>query len=59
MLSVQFFVLGTTDMGRAVDFWTQALGYVVSKGGRIPGLARELHRSRFVCATVITPSWTV
>ena len=33
MLSVQFFVLGTTDMGRAVDFWTQALGYVVSKGG--------------------------
>ncbi len=33
MLSVQFFVLGTTDMGRAVNFWTQALGYVVSKGG--------------------------
>jgi len=33
MLSVQFFVLGTTDMGRAIDFWTQALGYVVSKGG--------------------------
>ena len=36
MLSVQFFVLGTTDMGRAIDFWTQALGYVVSKGGRRP-----------------------
>ena len=33
MLSVQFFVLGTTDMERAIDFWTQALGYVVSKGG--------------------------
>ena len=33
MLSVQFFVLGTTDMGRAIDFWTQTLGYVVSKGG--------------------------
>ena len=33
MLSVQFFVLGTADMGRAIDFWTQALGYVVSKGG--------------------------
>lgn len=33
MLSVQFFVLGTTDMGRAIDFWTQALGYIVSKGG--------------------------
>lgn len=33
MLSVQFFVLGTTDMGRAIDFWTRALGYVVSKGG--------------------------
>jgi predicted enzyme related to lactoylglutathione lyase len=33
MLSVQFFVLGTTDMGRAIDFWTRALGYVVSHGG--------------------------
>jgi predicted enzyme related to lactoylglutathione lyase len=33
MLSVQFFVLGTTDMGRAIDFWTNALGYVVSRGG--------------------------
>jgi hypothetical protein len=33
MLSVQFFVLGTTDMGRAIDFWTQALGYRVTKGG--------------------------
>ena len=33
MLRVQFFVLGTTDMGRAIDFWTRALGYVVSHGG--------------------------
>jgi catechol 2,3-dioxygenase-like lactoylglutathione lyase family enzyme len=33
MLSVQFFVLGTTDMERAIDFWTRALGYVVSHGG--------------------------
>lgn len=33
MLSVQFFVVGVTDMGRAVDFWTRALGYVVSEGG--------------------------
>jgi hypothetical protein len=33
MLNVQFFVLGTADMGRAIDFWTRALGYVVSAGG--------------------------
>ena len=33
MLSVQFFVVGVTDMGRAIDFWTRALGYVVSEGG--------------------------
>jgi catechol 2,3-dioxygenase-like lactoylglutathione lyase family enzyme len=33
MLSVQFFVLGTTDMGRAIDFWTRALGHLVSRGG--------------------------
>jgi hypothetical protein len=33
MLRVQFFVLGTTDMGRAIDFWTRALSYVVSCGG--------------------------
>jgi catechol 2,3-dioxygenase-like lactoylglutathione lyase family enzyme len=33
MLNVQFFVLGTTDMRRAIDFWTRALGYVVSAGG--------------------------
>ena len=33
MLRVQFFVLGTTDMERAIDFWTRALGYVVSYGG--------------------------
>ncbi len=33
MLRVQFPVLGVSDMARAVDFWTQALGYVVSAGG--------------------------
>ena len=33
MLSVQFFVLGTTDMSRAIGFWTRALDYVVSNGG--------------------------
>jgi predicted enzyme related to lactoylglutathione lyase len=33
MLSVQFFVLGVSDMGRAIGFWTRALGYVVSRGG--------------------------
>ena len=33
MLRLQFAVLGVTDMARAVDFWTQALGYVVSAGG--------------------------
>lgn len=33
MLRLQFAVLGVTDMARAVDFWTQALGYVVSEGG--------------------------
>jgi catechol 2,3-dioxygenase-like lactoylglutathione lyase family enzyme len=33
MLNVQFFVLGTPDLGRAIDFWTRALGYVVSAGG--------------------------
>ena len=33
MLSVQFLVLGTTDMGRAIDFWTRALSYAVTKGG--------------------------
>ena len=33
MLSVQFFVLGTTDMSQAIGFWTRALGYVVSNGG--------------------------
>jgi predicted enzyme related to lactoylglutathione lyase len=32
MLNVQIFVLGTTDMGRASDFWPRALGYVVSAG---------------------------
>ena len=55
MLSVQFFVLGTTDMGRAIDFWTRALGYAVSRGraegrwtelmpatGTGPGLALQL-----------------
>jgi predicted enzyme related to lactoylglutathione lyase len=33
MLGVQFFVLGVSDMGRAIGFWTRALGYVVSRGG--------------------------
>jgi catechol 2,3-dioxygenase-like lactoylglutathione lyase family enzyme len=33
MLCVQFPVLGVGDMARAVDFWTRALGYVVSAGG--------------------------
>jgi predicted enzyme related to lactoylglutathione lyase len=33
MLRLQFAVLGVTDMARAVDFWTRALGYVVSAGG--------------------------
>ncbi|HEY6276285.1 MAG TPA: VOC family protein [Streptosporangiaceae bacterium] len=33
MLRVQFFVLGVTDMARAIGFWTQALGYVVTAGG--------------------------
>jgi catechol 2,3-dioxygenase-like lactoylglutathione lyase family enzyme len=33
MLRLQFAVLGVTDMARAVDFWTQALSYVVSAGG--------------------------
>ncbi len=33
MLRVQFPVLGVSDMARAVDFWTRALGYVVSAGG--------------------------
>jgi catechol 2,3-dioxygenase-like lactoylglutathione lyase family enzyme len=26
-------VVGVTDMGRAVAFWTKALGFVVSEGG--------------------------
>ncbi|HCU96464.1 MAG TPA: glyoxalase [Actinobacteria bacterium] len=33
MLRPQLTVLGVSDMARAVDFWTQALGYVVSEGG--------------------------
>jgi predicted enzyme related to lactoylglutathione lyase len=33
MLRVQFFVLGVTDMTRAIGFWTEALGYVVTAGG--------------------------
>jgi catechol 2,3-dioxygenase-like lactoylglutathione lyase family enzyme len=33
MLRLQFAVLGVTDMARAVGFWTEALGYVVSAGG--------------------------
>jgi len=45
MLSVQFFVLGTTDMSRAIGFWTRALGYVVSNGGA------EAHWTELVPAT--------
>jgi catechol 2,3-dioxygenase-like lactoylglutathione lyase family enzyme len=33
MLRLGWTVIGVTDMGRAVAFWTQALGFVVSEGG--------------------------
>ena len=33
MLTLGFAVLGVTDMGRAIAFWTGALGYEVAKGG--------------------------
>jgi catechol 2,3-dioxygenase-like lactoylglutathione lyase family enzyme len=33
MLTLGVTVIGVTDMGRAVAFWTQALGFAVSHGG--------------------------
>ena len=33
MVSIGMVVLGATDMGRAVSFWTQALGYELREGG--------------------------
>ncbi len=33
MLRLGVIVIGVADMGRAVTFWTQALGFVVSEGG--------------------------
>jgi len=33
MVSIGMVVLGATDMGRAVAFWTQALGYELREGG--------------------------
>ena len=33
MVSIGMVVLGAADMGRAVRFWTQALGYELREGG--------------------------
>lgn len=33
MVSIGMVVLGTADMGRAVGFWSQALGYELREGG--------------------------
>ena len=33
MVSIGMVVLGATDMGRAIAFWTRALGYELSEGG--------------------------
>jgi predicted enzyme related to lactoylglutathione lyase len=33
MVSIGMVVLGATDMGRAVGFWTKALGYELREGG--------------------------
>jgi predicted enzyme related to lactoylglutathione lyase len=33
MVSIGMVVLGATDMGRAVGFWSQALGYELREGG--------------------------
>ena len=33
MVSIGMVVLGATDMGRAVGFWTLALGYELREGG--------------------------
>ena len=32
MVSIGMVVLGATDMGRAIGFWTRALGYELSEG---------------------------
>jgi len=33
MMSIGMVVLGATDMGRAIGFWSQALGYELREGG--------------------------
>ena len=33
MVSIGMVVLGAADMGRAIGFWTQALGYELREGG--------------------------
>ena len=33
MTSIGMVVLGATDMGRAIGFWSQALGYELREGG--------------------------
>ena len=33
MMSIGMVVLGATDMGRAIGFWSQALGYEQREGG--------------------------
>src|SRR5215469_5038516 len=33
MVSIGMVVLGATDMGRAIGFWTRALGYELREGG--------------------------
>jgi hypothetical protein len=33
MVSIGMVVLGATDMGRAIGFWTRALGYELRDGG--------------------------
>jgi predicted enzyme related to lactoylglutathione lyase len=33
MVSIGMVVLGTADMGRAIGFWSQALGYELREGG--------------------------
>ena len=36
MVSIGMVVLGATDMGRAIGFWTSALGYELREGGAGP-----------------------
>ena len=33
MMSIGMVVLGATDMGRAIGFWSEALGYELREGG--------------------------